>query len=69
MKWGMNIVGKLPATPDGVVYMLVSTNYFTKCVKIGAFQQVCDIEVCNFVWKNIICKFGVPWEIVRDNGS
>ncbi|KAK0580108.1 hypothetical protein LWI29_036450 [Acer saccharum] len=44
MKWGMDIVGKLPAAPGGVVYMLVLTDYFTKWVEIGAYQQVRDIE-------------------------
>ncbi|KAK0604330.1 hypothetical protein LWI29_014567 [Acer saccharum] len=69
MKWGMDIVGKLPAAPGGVVYMLVLTDYFTKWVEIGAYQQVRDTEVRNFIWKNIICRFGVPKEIVTDNGS
>ena len=69
MKWGKKIVGKLPATSGDVVYMLVLTYYFTKWVEIGAFQQVGDIEVRNFVWKNVICRFEVPWEIVTDNGS
>ncbi|KAK0578575.1 hypothetical protein LWI29_012719 [Acer saccharum] len=69
MKWGMDIVGKLPAAPGGVVYMLVLTDYFTKWVEVGAYQQVRDIEVRDFIWKNIICRFGVPKEIVTDNGS
>ncbi|KAK4858496.1 hypothetical protein QYF36_017342 [Acer negundo] len=51
------------------VYMLVLTDYFTKWVEIGAFRQVRDIEVRNFVWRNIICRFGIPREIVTDNGS
>ncbi|KAK0570471.1 hypothetical protein LWI29_001714 [Acer saccharum] len=49
--------------------MLVLTDYFTKWVEIGAYQQVRDIEVRDFVWKNIIYRFGVPWEIITDNGS
>ena len=69
MKWGMDIVGKLPATPGGVVYMLILTEYFTKWVDAEAFQPVHDIEVCNFVWKNIICRFGAPKEIVTNNRS
>ncbi|KAK0585676.1 hypothetical protein LWI29_032207 [Acer saccharum] len=65
---------KLPAAPGGVVYMLVLTDYFTKWVEVGAYQQVRDIEVRDievrdFVWKNIIYRFGVLWEIVTDNGS
>ncbi|KAK0595504.1 hypothetical protein LWI29_007317 [Acer saccharum] len=69
MKWGMDIVGKLPAAPGGVVYMLVLTDYFTKWVEVSAYQQIRDIEVRDFVWKHIICRFGVPREIVTDNGS
>ncbi|KAK0593633.1 hypothetical protein LWI29_020599 [Acer saccharum] len=63
------LYGKLPAAPGGVVYMLVLTDYFTKWVEVGAYQQIRDIEVRNFVWKHIICRFGVPKEIVTDNGS
>ena len=65
----MDIVGKLPAATSGVIYMLVLTDYFTKWVEVGAYQQIRDIEVRNFIWKNIICRFGVPKEIVTDNGS
>ncbi|KAL5580487.1 hypothetical protein UlMin_012929 [Ulmus minor] len=28
-----------------------------------------ETQVKNFIWKNIICRFGVPKEIVTDNGS
>ena len=68
MKWGMDIVGKIPIAPGQRIYMLVLTDYFTKWVEAEAFHQVRDTEVKNFVWKNIICRFGVPHEIVTDNG-
>ena len=68
MKWGMDIVGKMPTAPGQRIYMLALTDYFTKWVEAEAFHQVRDTEVKNFVWKNIICKFGVPHEIVTDNG-
>ncbi|KAK0590596.1 hypothetical protein LWI29_029221 [Acer saccharum] len=69
MKWGMDIVGKLPIALGDVVYMLVLTNYFTKWVEVGAYQQVRDIEIRDFIWKTIICRFEVPQEIVTNNGS
>ena len=49
--------------------MLVVTYYFTKWVEAEAFHQVCDCKVKNFIWKNVICHFGAPKEIVTDNGS
>ncbi|KAL5574856.1 hypothetical protein UlMin_016555 [Ulmus minor] len=69
MKWGMDIVGKLPTAPGQRVYMLAVTDYFTKWIEAEAFHQVRDREVKNFIWKNVICRFGVPKEIVTDNGS
>ena len=69
MKWGMDIAGKLPTAPVQCVYMLAVMNYFTKWVKAEAYHQVCDHEVKNFTWKNVICCFRVPKEIVTNNGS
>ncbi|CAA7027871.1 unnamed protein product [Microthlaspi erraticum] len=68
MKWGMDIVGKLPTAPAQKVFLLVMTDYFSKWVEAEAFSQVTDKEVRGFIWRNIICKFGVPQEIVTDNG-
>ena len=69
MKWGMDIVSKLLVAPRQQVYMLAVTNYFTKWIKAKAFHQVYNREVKNFIWKNVICRFGVLKEIMTDNGS
>ena len=66
MKWGMDIVGKLPIAPGHQIYMFAITDYFTKWIKAEAFHQVHDCEVKKFIWNNIICHFGVPKEIVAD---
>ena len=60
MKWGMDIVGKLPTAPGQRMYMLAVTDYFTKWVEAEAYHQVRDREVKKFIWKNVICCFGVP---------
>ncbi|XP_070014398.1 uncharacterized protein [Nicotiana sylvestris] len=46
------------------------TNNETKyeAVIAGAFKQVREKEVRDFIWRNIICRFGVKKEIVCDNG-
>ena len=69
MKWGMDIVGKLPTAPGQRVFMLAVTDYFTKWVEAEAYKQVRDRDVKNFIWRHVICRFGVPKEIVTDNGS
>ena len=65
----MDIVGKLPIALSQCLYMLAVTNYFTKWVEAEAYHQIRNREVKNFIWKNIIYRFGVPKEIVTDNVS
>lgn len=49
--------------------ILVLTDYFTKWVEAEAYANITDKEVQKFVWKNIICRNGLPYEIITDNGS
>ena len=50
-------------------FVLVLTDYFTKWIEAEAFAQVTEKEVRGFVWKNVICRHRLPYEIVTDNGS
>lgn len=47
--------------------MLVLTDYFTKWVEVEPYAEIKDADVESFIWKNIICRFGIPKEIVTDN--
>ncbi|KAJ9542444.1 LOW QUALITY PROTEIN: hypothetical protein OSB04_028950 [Centaurea solstitialis] len=66
MRWGMDIVGKLPPALDKKSIYLCSP---ITSQKAGAFSQVRDKEVISFIQKNIIYRFRVPAEIMCDNGS
>ena len=67
MKWGMDIVGKMPQAPSQKVFMLAMTDYFSKWIEAEAFRQVKSKEVISFIKRNILYKFGVSSEIVYDN--
>ena len=69
IKWGMEIIGKIPTAPGQRIYMLMLIDYFTKWVEAKIFHQVRQPKVKNFIWKNIICRFGVRYKIVMNNGS
>ncbi|KAL0405650.1 UNVERIFIED_CONTAM: hypothetical protein Slati_3878900 [Sesamum latifolium] len=43
-------------------------DYFTKWVEAEPLARITEGDVMNFIWKNIVCHFGVPREIVSDNG-
>ncbi|KAG7594099.1 Zinc finger CCHC-type [Arabidopsis thaliana x Arabidopsis arenosa] len=47
--------------PAELLSSITSPYPFMRCIK--------DAQVENFVWKNIICRHGIPYEIVTDNGS
>ncbi|RVW32221.1 hypothetical protein CK203_080079 [Vitis vinifera] len=64
----MDIVGPLPAAPAQKNFLLVATNYFSKWVEAEAYASIKDKDVTKFVWKNIVCRFGIPQAIIADNG-
>ena len=68
-QWGIDIVGPLPTTPAQKKLLLVTTNYFSKWIEVDAFASIKYRDVTLFIWKNIVCRFGIPRSIVSDNGQ
>ena len=46
----------------------MTTDYFNKWIEAEAFALIKDKDVTQFIWKNIVCRFGIPRSIVSDNG-
>nr|CAN62495.1 hypothetical protein VITISV_027483 [Vitis vinifera] len=61
-------VGPLPTAPAQKKFLLVATDYFSKWVEAETYASIKDKGVTKFVWKNIICRFGIPQTIIADNG-
>ncbi|XP_022850732.1 uncharacterized protein LOC111372594 [Olea europaea var. sylvestris] len=61
MKWGMDIIGKLPAAPGQRVFMPVVTDYFTKWIEVEALSKFISTGFQNFCkeW-NIKLNFSTP---------
>ena len=66
-QWGIDIVGPLPTTPAQKKLLLAATDYFSKWIEADAFSSIKDKDVTRFIWKNIVCRFGIPRSIVSDN--
>ena len=49
-------------------FLAVRIDYFTKLVEAEPLASITQQNVKNFVWKNIVCRFGVPRVLVSDNG-
>ncbi|RDY02419.1 Tf2-9, partial [Mucuna pruriens] len=48
---------------------MVAVDYFTKWVEAEPMATITAERVKRFIWKKIICRFGLPAEIVSDNGT
>ena len=66
-QWGIDIVGPLPIALAQKKLLLVATDYFSKWIEAEAFSSIKDKDVTQFIWKNIIYRFGIPRSIVSDN--
>ncbi|XP_021996221.1 uncharacterized protein LOC110893418 [Helianthus annuus] len=68
-KWGMDIVGPFPPAKGGVKFLLVAIDYFTKWPEVKPLAKITSKQIIDFVWENIICRYGLPGVLVTDNGK
>ena len=65
----MDIVDFLLVTAMQNKFLLIAINSFSKWVEAETYASIKDKDVSKFFWKNIMCRFRVPWAIVADNGQ
>ncbi|XP_071739821.1 uncharacterized protein [Rutidosis leptorrhynchoides] len=58
-----------PTGPGNVKFLIVAIEYFTKWVEAKAVRTITGVQVRNFVWEYIVCRFGISCELVSDNGA
>uniref|UniRef100_A0A2N9F9N7 Integrase catalytic domain-containing protein n=1 Tax=Fagus sylvatica TaxID=28930 RepID=A0A2N9F9N7_FAGSY len=49
-------------------FMVVRIDYFTKWVEVEPLATITEKNIRGFVWKVIICRFGIPRVFISDNG-
>ena len=49
-------------------FLIIAIDYFTKWVEVELVTMITEAKITSFVWKNIICRFGVPCVKISDNG-
>lgn len=65
----MDIVGPLPTSSSQRQFLLVTIDYFSKWIEAEPLAQIKGKNVWNFLWKSIVCQFGISQEITIDNGT
>ncbi|XP_057543365.1 uncharacterized protein LOC130821594 [Amaranthus tricolor] len=67
-KWGMDLLGPFLPAKGQRKFIIVAIDYFTKYVEAEALSSITDKQVCQFIWRNIITRYGIPRVIITDNG-
>jgi len=66
---GIHILGPFPLAVRQMKYLVVAIEYFTKWIEVEPVAQITTHKIQHFVWKNIVCRFGIPKRLVSDNGT
>jgi len=67
--WGIDILDHFPLAIRQMKYLIVVIEYFTKWIEVKLVAQITAHKVQHFVWKSIVCHFGIPRHLVSDNGT
>ncbi|GKV41028.1 hypothetical protein SLEP1_g48609 [Rubroshorea leprosula] len=68
-QWGLDLLGPFIKGVGGVTHLIVGVDYFTKWVEAWPLSSLTSKKVEDFVFSSIICRYGIPNQIVADNGT
>nr|GEU43651.1 reverse transcriptase domain-containing protein [Tanacetum cinerariifolium] len=66
-KWGIDIAGPFMNGPRKVKFLIVAIDYLNKWIEAKPVATIMGAQIKKFVWDNIVCRFGLPGEIISDN--
>ena len=68
-QWGLGILGPIPLRKSQCKFIIVAVDYFTKWAEAEPLATITEQKIRNFVWRAIICRFGILRALVSDNGK
>ena len=68
-QWGLDIMGPFSTAIRQLKFLVVGIHYFTKWVEVETLAIITEKNIWSFVWRCIICRFGIPRVLVSDNGK
>jgi hypothetical protein len=68
--WALYFVGQIHhASSKGHRFMLVTTDYFTKWMKVVPLKNMTQKEAIHFILEHIVHRFTIPQTLTTDQGS
>ena len=67
--WSIDVIGKISLkSSSGHELILVAIDYFMEWVEATSYATLNAAKVATFIRSHIICKYGVPHELISDRG-
>ena len=67
-QWGIDLIGSLLKGRGAVTHAVITIDYFTNWVEVEAFSRITEKKTTDFVWRNLVCRYGIPYALIADNG-
>lgn len=68
-RWHLDFVGELPTTINGNKWLITAVDYTTNWPIAKALPAATKEAVAQFIYEEIVTKFGCPVEILTDRGA
>jgi hypothetical protein len=68
-KCGIDLLGPFHKGVGQVKFLIVVVDYFTKWIEVEPLAKITTANAIKFFQKNILSIFGVPQEVITDNGT
>ena len=69
--WAIDFIGPfpIPAKRSGARYIITAIEYVTKWIEAKPVDTYSSEVAANFIYKNIITRFGCPLTLISDQGT
>ena len=68
-RWGIDYAVDLPSSAAGNCNALIMIDYYSKWIEVVPTQHKDAVTTANAFFLNVIARFGVPAEVISDNGG
>ena len=62
-------MGPFPTALRQLKFLVNGIDYVTKWVEAKLLATITEKSIRTFVWRNIICRYGIPMVLISDNGK
>ncbi|GKV27692.1 hypothetical protein SLEP1_g36830 [Rubroshorea leprosula] len=67
-QWGIDLLGPFVKAVGGATHLVVAVDYFTKWVEARPLSCLTSRRIEDFLFSSVICRYGIPNQIIADNG-